>query len=55
MKKYKIGDNYKDIIEMSKQKNANIELLISDAYNRGYYDGIDAEKKIIIDKINNKD
>jgi hypothetical protein len=53
--KNKIGEAYKDLIEVSRHPNANMELLISDAYNRGYYDGIDAEKKIIIDKINNKD
>ena len=45
----------KDLVEASKLKNANIELLISDAYNRGYYDGIDVAKKTIIANIQGKD
>jgi uncharacterized FlaG/YvyC family protein len=52
--KNKIGKPYEDIVKMSKIKNANIELLISDAYNRGYYDGIEDDRKAIIKLISPK-
>lgn len=41
-----------DLIEMTKIPNANIEILMRDAYRRGITDGKELAKKKIIEAIN---
>jgi len=41
----------KDIIEMSKQENADITILLLDAYTRGYSNGIDFATNAAIEAI----
>jgi len=44
----------KDILELSRHKDANIELLITDAFKRGIAVGIERLKKDLIEVLNSK-
>jgi hypothetical protein len=41
----------RDLIEMTEMKDADIEMLMKDAYARGFKDGIDFTKEKMIDTI----
>ena len=43
--------NILDLIEVSKQENANMELLLEDAFNRGVVYGKDLAKRKAIEAI----
>ena len=46
-----MNEDIKDLLEMAKQKNANIELLMEDAFRRGLRIGKDLAKKKAIKAI----